>query len=377
MTIPINVFQSRIKLIQNKMQEKKLDFLVVYSWKRGQVKYLAGYHPNYVANTATILLPKSGDPILFIRFPFDLERAARQSWIKNIKASGDMNMMVTDIADGIKKFKGNIHRIGVVGGDFVMDEIPFSMMSRLQHLLPDCIFSDERNLLMDMRRVKSRTEIEKITKSAALADQGLKTAKAIISDGKTELEVVAEIEAELRRMGADNHLVVIAAPGHRKLIGPPTERIIEPQEDVIIEIAVEVDGYWSQVAAVLFSTLPSEAQKKICSTVYDAYQYMIQDLKSSLTCEQLADNAIRFFDQQGYKEYIEQDFGHGIGLDLPEPPKIEIGDQTQLIDGMVIVIHPAIRVPGVGGAFIGGTVLIENQRVHQLHDLSLLMQEAR
>jgi len=377
MTIPINEFQSRIKLIQNKMQEKQLDFLVVYSWKRGQVKYLAGYHPNYVANTATILLPQSGDPILFIRFPFDLERAARQSWIKNIKASGDMNMMVTDIADGIKKFEGSIHRIGVVGGDFVMDEIPFSMMSRLQHLLPDCLFSDERKILMDMRRVKSRTEIEKIKKSAALADQGLKTAKAIISDGKTELQVVAEIEAELRRMGADNHLVVIAAPGHRKLIGPPTERIIEPQEDIIIEIAVEAGGYWSQVAAVLFSTPPNEAQKKISAMVYDAYQHISTGLKIGLTCEQVAKNAIQYFDQLGYKDYIEQDFGHGIGLDLPEPPKIEIEDQTLLSDGMVIVVHPAIRVPGVGGAFIGGTVLVENQQAHQLHDLSLIMQETK
>lgn len=377
MTIPINEFQTRIKLIQNKMQESQLDFLVVYSWKRGQVKYLAGYHPNYVANTATILLPQSGDPILFIRFPFDLERATRKSWIKNIKASGDMNMMVTDIADGIKKFEGSIHRIGVVGGDFVMDEIPFSMMSRLQHLLPNCIFSDERNLLMEMRRVKSLTEIEKIKKSAALADQGLKTARAVISAGKTELQVVAEIEAELRRKGAENHLVVIAAPGHRKLIGPPTERIIEPQEDIIIEIAVEAGGYWSQVAAVLFSTPPNEAQKKISAMVYDAYQHITTGLRIGQTCEQVAENAIGYFDQLGYKDYIEQDFGHGIGLDLPEPPKIEIGDQTLLGDGMVIVVHPAIRVPGVGGAFIGGTVLVDNQGALQLHDLSLIMQEAK
>ena len=64
---------------------------------------------------------------------------------------------------------------------------------------------------------------------------------------------------------------------------------------------------------------------------------------------------------------MEHDLGHSIGIDLPENPRIEFGDTTAIEPGMVLVIHPSIRVPGVGGAFIGGTVLIHKDKTEPIH----------
>jgi Xaa-Pro dipeptidase len=61
--------------------------------------------------------------------------------------------------------------------------------------------------------------------------------------------------------------------------------------------------------------------------------------------------------------------GHGIGIDLPEPPRIEPEDLTRLEPGMALVIHPAVRVPGVGGAFLGGTVRIGEDGPETLHTI--------
>ena len=88
------------------------------------------------------------------------------------------------------------------------------------------------------------------------------------------------------------------------------------------------------------------------------------------TCTDVAAAARMALERAGYGDYIEQDFGHGIGLDLPEPPRIEAEDETPIEPGMVLVIHPAVRVPEVGGAFIGGTVLIGADGPEPIHNIS-------
>jgi Xaa-Pro aminopeptidase len=74
-------------------------------------------------------------------------------------------------------------------------------------------------------------------------------------------------------------------------------------------------------------------------------------------------------ERRGLGQYLEQDLGHGIGIDLPEPPRIEIEDHTPLEAGMALVIHPAVRVPGIGGAFLGGTVLIHDSGPEPIHEI--------
>jgi hypothetical protein len=68
--------------------------------------------------------------------------------------------------------------------------------------------------------------------------------------------VVAAVEAA-QAAGSENYLVAIAGEGSQELIGPPEDKPIEPGAVVILEIAVQVKGYWTQVAraaAALFLT---------------------------------------------------------------------------------------------------------------------------
>lgn len=374
-SIPAEEYLERVARIQDSLRQKNLDGLLVYSWRRGQVKYLTGYDPNYIANAAVIFIPKQGSHKLMIRFPFDLERANRMTGLQDILASGNMENLARDAAREIMAHQKDTRRIGLVGGDGSMDEIPFSFVQSLREQLPDTIFSDERAILTALRLKKSRAEFEALRKSARVADLGLQTAREVIRAGMTELQLIAAVEHTLRENGAEHHLAVIAAPGSRKLIAPPQERVMGSEEDVIVEIAVEVGGYWTQVAGVLFTTKPTAEQKKIADTIYQAYLHTAGLLFPGKSCAEIARDARDYLIWRGYDGYIEQDFGHGIGLDLPEPPKLEEGDRTVLEPGMVMVVHPAVRVPGVGGAFIGGTVLVDEDGPHCLHDLSALFQE--
>jgi Xaa-Pro aminopeptidase len=374
MKISVEEYRSRIAALQETMQQNDIDHLVAYSWKRGQTKFLAGYFPNYIANIAAVLVSQTGSPKLFIRFPFDLERAERESWIGDIRASGDPENMASDIAEDILANGKARGKVGIVSGDYLMDEMPHSFYARLRMGLPGFELIDQRAMLQDVRIIKTAAEITAVRKAAKLADEGLRAAKPWVRAGVSEWQVVAAVESALREGGADHHLVVIAAPGSQKLIGPPTNRELQENEDVIVEIAVEFEGYWSQVAAVFFTQPVSEERLQVSRVVYDAYKTLVAQIKPGMTCADLAGKARTYFEERGYGEYIEQDFGHGIGLDMPEPPKIELKDQTIIEPGMLLVVHPALRIPEKGGAFIGGTVVVGERTAEELHDLSILME---
>lgn len=369
-TIPTEEYRQRLSAIQKEMANQNLDLLLVYSWKRGTVRFISGYYPNYLANVALVVMPRQGEPALRIRFAFDLERARRESWIDDIAASGDV-LNLAEAAASVAREKGiQPLLIGLVTGDNMMDELPYTLYNALVQAFPNAQFTDARMIFRQIRLVKSNSEFALLRQSARITDAGIQAARNALHPGASEFDVVAAAEAQVRRSGATNFLAVIASKGERELIGPPEHKLIEASDAVIFELAVESAGYWTQAAQVFFPSGGTPDQRKIFTATYQAYLAAVQVAKPGNNCAQVALAARTSLEAAGFGDFIEQDFGHGIGLDLPEPPRIEAEDHTIIEAGMVLVIHPAVRVPDVGGAFVGGTVLVHDLQAEPVHNIS-------
>jgi len=351
------------------MADAGLDALLVYSWKRGQVHYVSGYVPNYLANVAMVVVPQNQEPTLFIRFPFDLDRARAMCWFDDVRASGDVGALGCDAAARLRELGHHRGRIGLVTGDGLMDELPYTLFQILEDELPAATFSDARALMMDMRLIKSPAEFELLKASAEVADAAIAAGGGILAPGIREYQVVAAVEAAARAAGAENYLVAIAGEGTQELIGPPEDKPIKPGSVVILEIAVQVKGYWTQVARVFVAGQPTPEQRAIYRAVYGAYRAAADAACPGRTLEEVYGVAHAVLSAAGYADYVEHDMGHGIGLDMPEPPRVEPGAVTPIQPGMALVIHPALRVPGVGGAFVGGTVLVTEDGLLLIHTI--------
>jgi Xaa-Pro dipeptidase len=365
--IPLEEYRQRSARLQAAMIREGLDALLVYSWKRGQVRYLSGYHPNYIANLALLVLPKEGLPALRIRFPFDLERARQESWIADIAASGSPTSLVCGAAQALRQAGFAAGRIGLVTGDNVIEEMPYTLHALLQRELPEAEWVDAGHLLRTARQRKSTAEFALLRHSAQLTQAGTEAARQALKPGATEYEVVAAAEAAMRRLGAESHLVTISSKGHQELIGPPEAKVIEAGDNVILEVAVQKAGYTTQVARVFYAGGPTPALGEIYTATRNAYLAALAVARPGNSCAGLAAAMQQALDRLGLGQYLEQDLGHGIGIDLPEPPRIEFEDHTQLEAGMALVIHPAVRIPGIGGAFLGGTVLIHESGPEPIH----------
>jgi len=367
--ISLEEYRQRSTRLHVAMDEEGLDALLVYSWKRGQVRYLSGYHPNYIANIALLVLPKERSPALRIRFPFDVERARQESWIEDIAASGSPAKLVLDAADTLRQRGLAGGHIGMVTGDHVIEEMPYSLYALLQRELPQAELVEAGYLLRRARLRKSPAEFNLLRLSAHLTQAGTEAASQAIKPGASEFEVVANAEAAMRRLGAESHLVVISSKGVSELVGPPEAKVIEAGDNVILEIAVQKSGYTTQVARVFYAGGPTPTQQEIYTAARSAYQAALAEARPGNTCASLAAVMQQELDRHGLGQYLEQDLGHGIGIDLPEPPRIENEDHTLLEAGMALVIHPSVRVPGIGGAFLGGTVLIHESGAEPIHTI--------
>jgi Xaa-Pro aminopeptidase len=358
MDMPREDFVFRLAQIRQRMAGTGLDALLIYSWKRGQVRYVSAYAPNYVANTAMVLVPRQGDPTLFIRFPFDLERARAMSPFEDVRASGDVAAMGRDAAARLRELRLDRVSIGLVSGDGIIDELPHTLYQQLRDELPAAAFCDARELIMDLRLIKSPAESALLEGSAGVADAAVAAAGEALAPGVSEYAVVAAAEAAARAAGAEGFLIAIASQAARELVGPPEDKVVELGDMVILEAAVQVRGYWAQVARAFVQGEPTAEQQAIYKAVHRAYLSAIDAACPGKALGEVARAAHTTLDAEGYGDFVQHDLGHGIGLDLPEPPRIELGIEAPVEAGMALVIHPAVRVPDVGGAFLGGTVLV-------------------
>jgi Xaa-Pro dipeptidase len=230
-------------------------------------------------------------------------------------------------------------------------------------------FRDARDLVMSIRLNKSPAEFRLLKQSAAAADGAIAAAAKVLAPGVSELAVVSAAEAAARTAGADASLVAIASRSGEEQIGPPEDKSILPGHLVIIEAAVQVEGYWTQVARGFAVDEPTPEQAAVYATTFDAYQAAVQASTVGTPLQHIHEAAHAVLMAAGYTDNVRPDMGHGIGLDLPEPPHVERGASMLVEAGMVLVLHPAVRVPGVGGAFVGGTVLATEDGPLPIHHI--------
>jgi len=367
MDIPVAEYQKRAAFLKKAMSIHDLDALIIYSWKRGQVRYISGYHPNYIANVAFVILPLHTAPRMFIRFPFDLDRARHESWIENITANRHLTRLTSEVVKSILSLGLSPGKIGVVAGDEVMEEMPYSIYCELEKELPEVELVDASSLLSEARRHKSLIEFDLLRRSGALADECIFAASCHIKPGQKETELVAIAEATARRSGARSWLAAISSKDDLGVIGPPSHDTLQFGNSLLLEFAVETGGYWTQVVHTFHIGTPSIDQVNIYSAVFNAYQAGVAAAQPGNFCADIFTAIYKVLAEAGYADYLKVDFGHGIGLDLPEAPSIEKEDSSLIEPGMALVIHPSVQVPGKGRAFLGGTILIHDHGPEPIH----------
>jgi Xaa-Pro aminopeptidase len=215
--------------------------------------------------------------------------------------------------------------------------------------------------LVPMRLIKTDDEIAAIGRSCALADDGFAHLLEFVKPGMTELEIAWELEAFFRANGADGlafPTIVLAGPRAAMPHGQPSDATIERGNVLLIDFGCKVDGYRSDTTRTVFVGEVPEGVRRAHDAVLAAQSAAIEAIAVGVNGQDVDAVARRVIEVAGFEPY-GHGLGHGIGLEVHEPPSLRKTRPYTLEAGMVFSVEPGIYQPGVTGIRIEDIVVLE------------------
>lgn len=227
--------------------------------------------------------------------------------------------------------------------------------------------------LDQIRAVKDREEIERLSRVARLASDALKATLGKLGEGISEAAFARELEFEMRRRGADGRAFdFIVASGERGAMphGRASDRVIRTGELVTVDFGALLDGYHSDETVTVAVGRPDPRAEEIYAIVREAHDRAVAAVRPGMTCRELDGVARDHIRACGYDERFGHGLGHGVGLEIHEKPTISPRGDMVIAEGMVFTIEPGIYIPGFGGVRIEDTVVVEGDGCRTLTQVS-------
>jgi len=228
------------------------------------------------------------------------------------------------------------------------------------------------NIVTELRSSKTPDEIEKIRVAIDVAQKGLLAALPMLKPGIVEREFAAELEYRMRREGADKNAfdtIVVSGPRGALVHGVAGDRTIETGDFVTIDFGAKVNGYHSDITRTFIMGEPTDKQREIYELVYRAQAAAIDAAKANMTGKELDAVAREVIEKAGYGEYFGHGLGHGLGLEVHDPPAVGTRSENTLLENAVITIEPGVYIPDYGGVRIEDDFLLKKDGCEALTNL--------
>ncbi len=239
----------------------------------------------------------------------------------------------------------------------------FSEWGRLADDLP---LEPMDSLVATQRQVKDDAEIARIEVAAAAADAALAEVEPILlaaaDDPVTEADVRNELEYRMRLHGADDRsyeTIVASGPDHAAR--PHHEvghRPIVEGDTVIIDVGGLVDGYHSDMTRSWVIGEPTARQREIYQLVAAAQQAGLDAVRPGVEARALDAACRDVFVEAGYGDWFVHGTGHGVGLDIHEPPFHSAASDETIMGNHVVTVEPGLYRVGFGGFRIEDLVVV-------------------
>ncbi len=223
----------------------------------------------------------------------------------------------------------------------------------LQQILPSIVFSNASGLIRPLREIKSAEEIDVMRRAGAVTEAAFGEVLKQLKHGMTENDINAEVDLQLRRHGALGPSFVTtmynSGPNHHLNLGlaniSKNEPLLPPVS-LLFDFGAAFEGYCYDYGRTVFFGEPDAEMQKVYDTIMAAQAAGIQALRANaVTCQEVDRTARAVVVQAGYGPNFRHRLGHGIGMDVHEPPFLIEGDTTTVQTGMAFTIEPSIIVP--------------------------------
>lgn len=236
---------------------------------------------------------------------------------------------------------------------------------KLHSFLPDVRFDyDLTDTINDLRLRKDADAVALLKKSGTFADKAVEVGINALHEGVTELEVVAAIEYEMKKLGITAmsfETMVLFGDHAADPHGFPGDRKLQKNEWVLFDLGTMYQGYASDTTRTVYfgdrETINPDHQH-IFDVVKTAHDLAIAAVKPGMKASEIDAIARTHIADAGYGDYFIHRLGHGIGQSCHEFPSIMEGNDMVLEEGMCFSVEPGVYIPGYYGVRVEDCLVV-------------------
>ncbi len=342
-------YSGRLDRLRQRLPALRADAILVSHLPN--VRYLCGF-----SGSAGLLLVQEGSATLFTdsRYTFQAHEEVGGARV-HISKQG----LLRPAGDKLRAMRGR-HRVAYARGSMTVaqwEAIRAAAGGRVR-------WAGDGNAVERLRAIKDAEELALMREAAELISKVYRQTVHVLRVGKTELDVAAEIEYRIKKLGGSGpSFESIVASGARSAWAHarPSAKPVGKYELVVLDLGAILRGYCSDLTRTVFTGRAPEKIRRIYAAVLEAQAAAREAIRPGRKAWEVDRAARRVLEKSGLGRYFTHSTGHGLGLEVHEMPRLGKGDETILQEGMVLTVEPGVYLEGLGGIRIEDDVVVKSQ----------------
>lgn len=340
-------YQSRVARAQEVMHHEGLDVLILT--QRENVEYFSGFMTGHWSSktfaTGAVLLHREHSPILVIPEFFD-GTASKSSWINDRALFPECHARPRGFSEfiiaGINKLRATTGTIGLESGENLAGGWNLEDLFAVTSAFPAAEFTSAQKVIWACRSLKSEAEMSRMRQLVAWTDEAIGTAFRNTSPGSTEIDIAYHIKRSGVDSGADGSSILnirAGLPRYPCSDSLPTDRAIVEGDMLLVDAGLAKNLYQTDVAYVAHVGRPTSTHQRFYDAVIRSHEAILAALRPGVRACDVYEAGRKVLEEFGDGKYIDM-MGHGIGMDMHEPPIITPYSTSVIQPGMLFAIEP-------------------------------------
>jgi len=346
---PIAEYEARMARAHRAMGAAGIDALLFTT--EPEIRWFTGFRTLFWLSPTRpwfLVVPIDRAPIAIV--PEIGAALMRATWLTDVRTWSSPHADDDGVSLLTEALQGHA-RIGLPMGRESRLRMPLNDFQRIRDSLDGADWVDASPLMQSLRMVKSAAEIEAILAICAIGSRAFGRAGALFHAGQPLEDAFRRFKIALLEEGAEDvpYLVGGAGPdGYADVISPPDATPLRPGDVFMLDTGASRRGYFCDFDRNVAIGRASDAARRAYDTLFRATEAGFAAARPGARARDVhAAMAGVIADATGETASDVGRYGHGLGMQLTEPPSLIDFDETVLEPGMVITLEPSLSVqPG-------------------------------
>lgn len=228
--------------------------------------------------------------------------------------------------------------------------------------LPKAKIESAEEVVAALRLKKSDEEAAMMKRASKIAEAALEFSLRDVRPGRKEVEIASKLSSELLRRGGGGISfgpIVLSGPKSALPHGVPDDREMQEGEFLLIDFGTSFGGYHCDITRTfVVSGSPTDRMREVYEAVLQANIRGVAASRPGVTYDYVHKNCQANLNSPRFKEFMTHRTGHGLGLEIHEPPSVMAGNSDVVEEGAVFTIEPGLYLDGWGGVRIEDNVRV-------------------